>query len=217
MWAKVDDQWWCHPKVMGLTVGARGLWISALSWSCMRRDPVVPAPFLGMVAAEAPQAEELVAAGLWVVTEHGWRIHDWAEYQELSISEKRAEAGRKGGSASKHEANGKQPASKPAKQTPSRSPDPVPVPDPSSSSSQVPVEVWPALAKKKLACTQGVNNTSAWLRKVAANDRDELGPRAEEIVTMFHITVPQLVDVLAAGGSSPLLNSLPRRTPSDAA
>lgn len=99
-WAKVDDGWWCHPKVMGVSLTARGLWVSALSWSCAQRRDVVPATFLAMVGGSNDEAKELAAAGLWVADEAGWRIHDWAEYQGMSLSEKRAEAGRKGGKAS---------------------------------------------------------------------------------------------------------------------
>lgn len=100
MWAKVDDGWWCHPKVMGLGLPARGLWVSALSWSCHQRKPVVPWTLLALLGADETHAAELVAAGLWTVEGDGWAIHDWAEYQELSVSEKRAIAGAKGGKAS---------------------------------------------------------------------------------------------------------------------
>jgi hypothetical protein len=99
-WAKVDDGWWCHPKVIGLSAAARGVWVSALSWSCAQRKDVVPAGLLGMVGGSNDEANELVGAGLWVADLSGWRIHDWAEYQDMSTSEKRAEAGRKGGKAS---------------------------------------------------------------------------------------------------------------------
>lgn len=101
MWAKVDDGWWCHPKVMGLGLAARGLWVSALSWSCHQREPKVPAGFLGMVGASIDEADQLVKVGLWVKADDstGWVIHNWAEYQEKSLAEKRADAGRKGGEA----------------------------------------------------------------------------------------------------------------------
>ena len=101
-WARLDDQWWCHPKVMGLTLAASGLWARALSWSCSevgrRHEGVVPVSFVRMVAGEDTDtlAAELVAAGLWVEVDGGWAIHDWSEYQELSLSERRAAAGRKG-------------------------------------------------------------------------------------------------------------------------
>ena len=99
-WAKVDDGWWSHPKVMGLSLSARGLWVSALSWSCHQRMDHVPDRFLPMVGATEEDASELVNAGLWHESSDGYRIHDWAEYQDMSLAEKRAEAGRKGGQAS---------------------------------------------------------------------------------------------------------------------
>lgn len=95
-WARVDDGWWCHPKVMRLSLAARGLWASALSWSCHQRYDTVPDRFLLMVEADPELAGELVDAGLWEPVEGGWRIHDWEQYQELSLSEKRAQSGRKG-------------------------------------------------------------------------------------------------------------------------
>lgn len=117
-WAKVDDQWFAHRKVVGLSLAARGLWTTVLSWSCAHRSPHVPthmARFLtGGEDIDGP-VRELVAAGLWIEQDDGWRIHDWAEYQEKSTSEKRAEAGSKGGKRSgevrreaSDEANGKQ-------------------------------------------------------------------------------------------------------------
>lgn len=111
-WAKVDDGWWSHPKVLDLPLEARGLWVSALSWSCAQRRDVVPVTFARMLAGSKAEAlaGELVKAGLWVDVDEGWRIHDWAEYQEKTLSEKRAESGRKGGVASgKSRAKTKQP------------------------------------------------------------------------------------------------------------
>lgn len=96
-WARVDDGWWSHPKTIGLTLAARGLWITALSWSCHQRRDVVPAAFLTIAGAKQTEAEELVAAGFWVTVDGGWRIHDWRDYQDRSLSEKRAAAGAIGG------------------------------------------------------------------------------------------------------------------------
>lgn len=121
VWARVDDGWWAHPKVLGLSLAARGLWTTALSWSCAQRRPVVPSPFVAMVTAgDDDPTDELVHAGLWVEVDGGFEIHDWAEYQEKSLSEKRSEAGAKGGKKSRPpkqtgsnpEANGKQTTSK---------------------------------------------------------------------------------------------------------
>jgi hypothetical protein len=102
MWARVDDGWWCHRKVMALSLAARGLWISALSWSCAQRDDVVPLSFVLKEAnGKQDEANELANAGLWIACNEGWRIHQWSDYQDKSLSEKRAEAGRKGGQASR--------------------------------------------------------------------------------------------------------------------
>jgi len=117
-WARVDDQWWCHPKAMGLSLAASGLWVKALSWSCAQRRDVIPVSLVEMLGG-TDVAAELVTAGLWVDHPDGWRIHDWAEYQQATTSEKRAEAGRKGGMrpsphAGKTQATSKQTASKQA-------------------------------------------------------------------------------------------------------
>lgn len=127
MWAKVGDEWWSHPKVLGATNGACGLWIRALSWSCHQRRDIVPPSFVEMVGGTSDEVAELVDRGLWIVDGAGWRIHDWADYQEQTLSEKRAEAGAKGGRASKRkqtdvasEANGQAGPSRPV-------PDPSPV------------------------------------------------------------------------------------------
>lgn len=102
-WARVDDQWWCHPKVLGLSLPARGLWVTALSWSTSevgrQNGGVVPDTLVRLIAGLGDVdalALELEKVGLWVREDTGWRIHDWAEYQDMSLSEKRAAAGRKG-------------------------------------------------------------------------------------------------------------------------
>ena len=117
MWAKVDDGFWCHPKVIGLPLAASGLWVRALSWSCAQRLDLVPESFVRMVGGSIEDATALVDAGLWITDGDGYRIHNWTEYQTLTVSERRAEAGRKGGLAtaqkrSKPEAKPKQTASK---------------------------------------------------------------------------------------------------------
>lgn len=99
-WAIVGDEWWSHPKVMGLSLSARGLWITALSWSCHQRRDHVPTSFISMVGASDRETSELSESNLWDEVEDGWVIHDWAEYNDRSLREKREEAGRKGGLAS---------------------------------------------------------------------------------------------------------------------
>lgn len=172
MWARVDDNWWCHPKVIGLTLSARGLWITALSWSCAQRSDTVPEGFIRMVGASKPEANELLAACLWEQVEGGYRIHNWRKYQDASLSEKRAAAGRKGGiksgeSRSKPEANDEAGTR------------PVPsLPDPLESSSQDHSQpdddgfdwskVWHLIAEWK-ATQQTTLVGPGWLKATARN------------------------------------------------
>lgn len=130
-WARIDDGWWCHPKAMQLDLAAAGLWAKALSWSCAQQSPVIPRQFPAMVGSnDEANAKQIVTSGQWHEGGHncsdcadpgdGWIIHNWSDYQQKTVSEKRAEAGRKGGKASgkaratrnneasKHEANAKQ-------------------------------------------------------------------------------------------------------------
>lgn len=81
MWARVDDGWWCHPKVMGLGLAARGLWVSSLSWCEMTGFEVVPHVFLTVIGATEANASDLVAAGLWVPHPDGWVHVDWSLIQ----------------------------------------------------------------------------------------------------------------------------------------
>lgn len=84
-WARVDDGWWCHPKVMGLSLSACGLWASALSWSAAHPDQVVPDQFLAMVGASTETAAELVAAGLWANEPTGYRICEMRQKRRPNI------------------------------------------------------------------------------------------------------------------------------------
>lgn len=110
-WAKVDDQWFASRKVVPLTLAARGLWTTVLSWTCAQKTAHVPGHMAAFLAGDPHidgEIEELVAVGLWHDEGHdcgrcddpepgGWVVHDWADYQEKTTSEKRAEAGAKGG------------------------------------------------------------------------------------------------------------------------
>lgn len=81
-WARVDDQWWSHPKVLGCSLAARGLWVTALTWACGQRTSYVPASFLELVAPdEWPHvSRELVEAGIWVSDQSGFQIVGWTGF-----------------------------------------------------------------------------------------------------------------------------------------
>lgn len=93
-WFRIDDGFWSHPKVVGLSDGAVATWVRAGTYSCQHlTDGFVAAGALRLVG-DKDSAAELVAAGLWEIAAGGWRFHDWAEYQETSetVKERRRQA-----------------------------------------------------------------------------------------------------------------------------
>lgn len=92
-WFKVDDGFHSHPKVLGCSLAAVGLWARAGSW-CSDHEGTrgeIPKAVLLMFGAKPKLARELVDAGLWDETETGWRFHDWDIYQPSAeeLEEKR--------------------------------------------------------------------------------------------------------------------------------
>lgn len=94
-WFKVDDGFWSHPKIAGLSDSAVATWVRAGSYSCQHlTDGFISAPMLRMFG-DADTAAELVATGLWDAVAGGWHFHDWAEYQETGdVVRKRREQAR---------------------------------------------------------------------------------------------------------------------------
>jgi hypothetical protein len=124
-WAQMDDGFHDHPKTLALmdsaspieTAAAVGLWTLMLTWAKSHADPQhpersghIPAGLVfrtmgGKVLGER-LANLLVNAragrdhGLWEIDPSGgWRIHDFAAWQELDRWQARSEAGRKGARA----------------------------------------------------------------------------------------------------------------------
>lgn len=172
-WARVDDQWFAHRKVVGLSLAARGLWTTVLSWSCAQRSPDVPSHMARFLAGGDDidgLADELVTAGLWLEVEGGWEIHDWQEYQGKSLSEKRADAGAKGGRASgeaRREASAKQPkqddeagSEAGTRPGPSR-PDPA-LPDPTEQQLDEFGEIYPRRDRMKWGGTSRGQVAKSW-------------------------------------------------------
>ena len=81
-----------HPKWLGLSHAARGLWIDALLYAKTQGNGgVLPAAYARFAtateSAEEAWIEELVSRGLWEPVDGGWQIHDWDDYQAPSPSE----------------------------------------------------------------------------------------------------------------------------------
>lgn len=182
-WAKVDDGWWCHPKVMPLSPAARGVWISVLSWSCQQRSPKVPPHLLAMVGGSNDEANALASVGLWEADGEGWVIHDWADYQDRSLSEKRAEAGRKGGQASGRSRRGGSNDEANAEQEPKQVPGPS-RPDPSITPPTPPDAVVAVIADRLLAdaMANGGRSRTALRPGILAGARTDFTARAAALL-----------------------------------
>jgi hypothetical protein len=83
-WAKIDDRLWSHPKFLGLSLSAAGLWLFGLSYAAsLERDGWFPGDALSRLTV-TPDCEsfahELVHAGLWIREPDGYRIHDYLRF-----------------------------------------------------------------------------------------------------------------------------------------
>lgn len=80
-WARLDDSFAEHPKVLGLSDRAFRVYVLALCYCARNRtDGALPPAALRMFGCRAQHIEELADAGLWDETEHGWQVHDYLEY-----------------------------------------------------------------------------------------------------------------------------------------
>jgi hypothetical protein len=108
-WAKVDDQFTDHVKVVGLSLAARGMWLCGLVYAARRStDGFIPASIPQREAAgedAAPYVQELLDAGLWDRADGGYQIHDYLKYnpskadttaKREAISAARSDAGKRG-------------------------------------------------------------------------------------------------------------------------
>lgn len=81
-WFKVDDGFHGHPKVIGLSASAVGLWLLAGTWAAQYlTDGKVPSGMVPRFGGSADDATALVGAGLWHEADGGYSFHEWAKYQ----------------------------------------------------------------------------------------------------------------------------------------
>jgi len=105
-WFRVDDGWHSHPKTVGVSLAARGLWASAGSWCAQHlTDGLVPRKMLAIWGAKPRHACELLDAGLWINSEDGYVFHNWADCnptkaEVLASRAAKSAAGKAGGRAS---------------------------------------------------------------------------------------------------------------------
>lgn len=80
-WSKLDDGMWSHPKFLGLSNAAVGVWAKALSWTAQQlTDGALPKALKMVLRASDEDVAELVEAGLWDEAGTGWQIHDYLEF-----------------------------------------------------------------------------------------------------------------------------------------
>ena len=103
-WIRFEDTFPEHPKL--LKVGPRAAWlhVRAIGYcSRLLTDGLLPVEAIKPLGGTPLLVERLVAARLWHKNGDGWLINDYLKYQPskaqvLELREKRADAGRKGGS-----------------------------------------------------------------------------------------------------------------------
>lgn len=87
VWWKQDDHAWSHPKLIGLSSVAYGIWSRMGCWCADQlTDGVVTRAIVHAIAPEPARIvdraiDELVAARLWdVLGDSKWVFHDWADH-----------------------------------------------------------------------------------------------------------------------------------------
>lgn len=82
-WFKVDDGFWCHPKVLGLPDAAIALWVRAGSYCGQQlTDGFLPDSARTLFGHDMDgPADALVDSGLWTKVPGGYQFHDWHKYQ----------------------------------------------------------------------------------------------------------------------------------------
>lgn len=96
-WAKLDDQLHSNEKWLDLSLAARGLWSTCLSWVADKETDGAVSRSVVRLHGGAQWEElsnELVATGMWDVTEAGWQFHDYLDYNpsKAELEEERRKA-----------------------------------------------------------------------------------------------------------------------------
>jgi len=92
-WVRLDDQWIHHPKFYNVGDHGQLCWLKGLTHaSGLLTDGFIhdraTSSFLRSRRQLKSAIAELVAAGLWIPVEHGYRIHDFQDYQPLKAQVK---------------------------------------------------------------------------------------------------------------------------------
>lgn len=84
-WVRIDDGFYMHPKVIGLSPAAIGLHVCGLCYAADNlTDGLIPKAAIGRLTSARSATKmlaELEAAGMWIDEGKSWRIHDYLDYQ----------------------------------------------------------------------------------------------------------------------------------------
>lgn len=108
-WVKLDDKVASHAKTIAAGNAAFGAWIRMIAWSCSHLTDGVVSTAVSRTMASPAELKRLVEVGLLDRSEAGYAIHDFLDWNPSAaevmakleeLSEKRREAGRRGGQKS---------------------------------------------------------------------------------------------------------------------
>lgn len=97
-WFKVDDHLPTHRKVLAIPRGTRrlaavGAWTFGGAWcSANLTEGAIPRAVLDDLGIPTRQATELATVGLWIPTDDGYLMHDFAAYNPTKIQVERDRA-----------------------------------------------------------------------------------------------------------------------------
>ena len=87
-WVRIDDGFYMHPKVVGLSPSAIGLHLCGLCYAADNlTDGLIPKAAIDRLTSTKNaktvdrMLAELEAAGMWIDEGTRWRIHDYLKYQ----------------------------------------------------------------------------------------------------------------------------------------
>ncbi len=186
-WAKLDDGYLTHPKVLKAGLEGRALHIAAILYSSreLTDGEIEPGilPGLGGLAGvknAAKTAELLVGIRLFDRTESGYRIHDYLDYNPsraavLAEREAKREAGRKGANNRWHGNSKAEPIAAPIAPA-------IAAPIANGWQNDAPVPHTPSVSKetesaaRPLPLPRKTNPTEEWL----ADMREQYGPHLRD-------------------------------------
>ena len=224
-WARFDDAYSDHPKIALAGIHAELLDVRAILYACrFETDGQIPRAVLAIVGRGIPktaaQAKKLVEVGRWRMTEEGWEIVDFLDYNP---SKQSREADREAARERMARARGQNPnngGSSPEQPPRVRlnkkrsSDNPVPSPSGVNSSphklheghvenpapmdektSQIQRNVLNRIVDQRLAAANGVKNRSAYRKKILEELPKELDlPKLQRFIES-HPEAP--IDALA--------------------